>query len=191
MGTGNSMVSPVVDLQRSSLVLTSNRVNNVISDFATDPRVNAIGEDPTAFRYISKEVELINPATSIRVMLEGHLTSTNDIRAFYAIIDKQNFTPIFVPSPGYKNIIDQGFSGRAGQVLGQVIDPAKNDGLSDTFVAPTNEESFNPTDLVYNPYEFTIDNLPSFKSYRIKIVATSSSQVYVPQIKGLRVIAMA
>ncbi len=191
MGTGNSMVSPVVDLQRSSLVLTSNRVNNVISDFATDPRVNAIGEDPTAFRYISKEVELINPATSIRVMLEGHLTSRNDIRAFYAISDKQNFTPIFVPFPGYKNIIDQGFSGRAGQVLGQVIDPAKNDGLSDTFVAPTNEESFNPTDLVYNPYEFTIDNLPSFKSYRIKIVATSSSQVYVPQIKGLRVIAMA
>ena len=191
MGTGNSMVSPIVDLQRSSLVLTSNRVNNVISDFATDPRVNAIGEDPTAFRYISKEVELINPATSIRVMLEGHLTSRNDIRAFYAISDKQNFTPIFVPFPGYKNIIDQGFSGRAGQVLGQIIDSAKNNGLPDTFVAPTNEESFNPTDLVYNPYEFTIDNLPSFKSYRIKIVATSTSQVYVPQIKGLRVLAMA
>ena len=191
MGTGNSMVSPIVDLQRSSLILTSNRVNNVITDFATDSRVNIVGEDPTAFRYISKEVELINPATSIRVMLEGHLTSRNDIRVFYAISDKQNFTPIFVPFPGYQNIVDQGFSGRAGQVLGQVIDPAKNNGLPDTFVAPTNEESFNPNDLVFNPYEFTIDNLPSFKSYRIKIVATSTSQVYVPQIKGLRVLAMA
>ena len=114
-------------------------------------------------------------------MWEGHLTSRNDIRVFYANSDKQTFTPIFVPFPGYKNIDAQG----------QIIDPAKSDGLSDTFVAPTNEESFNPTDLVYNPYEFTIDNLPSFKSYRIKIVATSSSQVYVPQIKGLRVIAMA
>ena len=114
-------------------------------------------------------------------MLEGHLTSRNDIRAFYAISDKKNFTPIFVPFPGYKNIDEQG----------QIIDPANNDGLPDTFVPPTNEESFNPNDLVYNPYEFTIDNLPSFKSYRIKIVATSTSQVYVPQIKGLRVLAMA
>tara|TARA_B100000945_G_scaffold242152_1_gene198234 strand:- start:383 stop:910 length:528 start_codon:yes stop_codon:yes gene_type:complete len=175
------MVSPIVDLQRSSLVLTSNRVNKVITDYATDPRVNSIGEDPTAFRYISKEVELVNPATSIRIMLEGHLTSRNDIRVFYAISDKQNFTPIFVPFPGYKNLNDKG----------QVIDPAKNDGLPDTFIAPINEESFDPNELDFSPYEFTIDNLPSFKSYRIKIIATSTSQIYVPQMKGLRVIAMA
>ena len=109
------------------------------------------------------------------------MTSRNDIRVFYAISDKQNFTPIFVPFPGYKNLDEKG----------QVIDPSKNDGLPDTFVAPTNEESFDPNDLVFNPYEFTVDNLPSFKSYRIKIVATSTSQVYVPQMKGLRVLAMA
>tara|TARA_B100001250_G_scaffold12562_1_gene10957 strand:- start:1943 stop:9496 length:7554 start_codon:yes stop_codon:yes gene_type:complete len=181
LGTTDSRLSPLVDLQRSSLLLTTNRVNNVITDFATDPRVNEIGTDPTAFRYVSKEVELINPATSIRIMLEGHLTSSNDIRAFYAISDKENFNPIFVPFPGYANL-DQN---------GQVITPEKNNGQSDTFVAPTNEESFNPSELEFNPYEFTIDNLPSFKSYRIKIVATSTSQVYVPQIKALRVIAFA
>ena len=181
LGSSDSKLSPIIDLQRSSLILSSNRVNNVITDFATDPRVNEIGVDPTAFRYISKEVELVNPATSIRLMLEGHLTPRNDIRAFYAISDKENFNPIFVPFPGYSNL-DQD---------GQVIDPSKNNGQSDSFVTPTNEESFNTNNLEFNPYEFTVDNLPSFKSYRIKIVATSTSQVYVPQIKGLRVIALA
>ena len=181
LGTTDSRLSPIIDLQRSSLVLTSNRVNNVVTDFATDPRVNEMGTDPTAFRYISKEVELVNPATSIRIMLEGHLTSRNDIRAFYAISDKENFNPIFIPFPGYANL-DQN---------GQVIDLAKSNGQSDTFIAPTNEESFNSSELEFNPYEFTIDNLPSFKAYRIKIVATSTSQVYVPQIKALRVIAFA
>ena len=181
LGTTDSRLSPIIDLQRASLVLTSNRVNNVITDFATDPRVNELGTDPTAFRYVSKEVELVNPATSIRIMLEGHLTSRNDIRAFYAISDKENFNPIFIPFPGFSNL-DQN---------GQIIDPSKSNGQSDIFVAPTNEESFNPVELEFNPYEFTIDNLPSFKAYRIKLVATSTSQVYVPQVKALRVIAFA
>ena len=181
LGTANSKVSPMIDLQRCSLVLSSNRVNNVISDFATDSRVNSIGTDPTAFRYVSKEIELVNPATGLRVMLEGHLTPSNDIRLFYAISDKQNFNPIFIPFPGYKNLNEQG----------QVISVNKSNGQSDTLVAPTNEESFNPESLDFNPYEFTIDNLPSFRSYRIKIVATSTSQIYVPQVRSLRVIAMA
>ena len=34
-------------------------------------------------------------------------------------------------------------------------------------------------------------NSPSFRSYRIKIILTSTSQVYVPRVKDLRVIALA
>ena len=181
LGTVDSRISPLVDLQRSSLILTSNRINKVVTDFSTDPRVNALGTDPSAFKYISKEVGLKNPATSIRIMLEGHLTSLNDIRAFYAISGKENFNPIFVPFPGFSNLDENG----------KIISPEKNNGQSDTFVPPTNEESFNSSELEFNPYEFTIDNLPSFKAYRIKLVLTSTSQVYVPQIKALRVIALA
>jgi len=33
--------------------------------------------------------------------------------------------------------------------------------------------------------------LPSFKSYRIKLIMTSTNQVYVPRMKDLRVIALA
>ena len=181
LGTVDTRLSPVIDSQRVSVITTSNRVNNAISNYATDDRVKSVFDDPTACQYISKEIRLENPATSIKILLAGHIHVDANVRAFYAISDKQNFTPIFVPFPGYKNIDAQG----------QIIDPAKNDGLSDTFVPPTNEESFDPNDLIFNPYEFTVDNLPSFKSYRIKIVATSTSLVYVPQIKGLRVLAMA
>jgi len=38
---------------------------------------------------------------------------------------------------------------------------------------------------------FTIDQLPAFRSYRIKLLLTSTSQVYVPRVKDLRVIALA
>ena len=43
----------------------------------------------------------------------------------------------------------------------------------------------------YKELTFTIDQLPAFKSYRIKLLLTSTSQVYVPRVKDLRVIALA
>ena len=38
---------------------------------------------------------------------------------------------------------------------------------------------------------FTADDLPSFKYYRIKLVMTSTNQVYVPRVKNLKVLALA
>ena len=56
LNTADTRVTPVIDAQRVSAVLTSNRVNDVITNYATDPRVDSIDEDPTAFQYVSKEV---------------------------------------------------------------------------------------------------------------------------------------
>ena len=95
LNTTNSRVSPVVDLERINAILTSNRVNSVIDDYATDSRVNEIDRDPTACQYISKEISLQNPATSIKVLLNAHINNNNDIRAFYAISDTSGFEPIF------------------------------------------------------------------------------------------------
>jgi len=55
----------------------------------------------------------------------------------------------------------------------------------------TNSYGFNSEELEFKEYVFTADQLPSFRSYRIKILLTSTSQVYVPRIKDLRVIALA
>ena len=45
--------------------------------------------------------------------------------------------------------------------------------------------------LQFKEYSFTVDRLPTFRTYRIKLIMTSNSQVYVPRIRDLRVMALA
>jgi hypothetical protein len=181
LDTVDSRLSPVIDTQRVSAILTSNRVNSVITNYATDSRVNTIDQDPTAFQYISKEINLENGASSIKILLNAHINQYCDVRALYAISDKSNFNPVFVPFPGYLNL----------NTKNEVISFADSDGRSDVFVTPTQSLGFEASDIEFKEYVFTIDKLPSFKSYRIKLVLTSTNQVYVPRIKDLRVIALA
>jgi len=181
LGTSDSRVSPAIDTQRISAILTSNRVNNVIEDYATDPRVDIIDEDPSAFQYISKEITLENSASSIKIILDSHINPYSDIRAFYSISENSGFEPIFTPFPGYNNLDSRG----------QVINLEDNDGSSDRFVSPSNSLGFLSQDLEYKEYIFTADQLPPFRSYRIKLVMTSTNQVYVPRVRNLRVIALA
>ena len=179
--TLDSRVSPIIDTQRMSLVTTSNRVNSVVDDFATDPRVNTLGNDPSAFQYISKEVAMTNSASSLKVIVDGYLNTFSDIRGFYAISDKEGFSPIFTPFPGYNNL-----SG-----TGQIINKENNDGRSDVLVPSRNEYNFTPDETEFSSYSFTVDNLPAFRTYRIKFVLTSTSQVHAPRLSNLRVIALA
>jgi hypothetical protein len=72
LGTTDSKVSPVIDGQRVSTILTNNRVNSVVSNYATDNRVNSVTDDPTACQYLTKELQLENAATSIKIILSGH-----------------------------------------------------------------------------------------------------------------------
>jgi hypothetical protein len=181
LGTTDTKVSPVIDTQRISTILTSNRVNSVIENYATDARVDSIDEDPSAFQYISKEITLESPASSIKIILDAHINLYSDIRAFYAISENQNFDPIFTPFPGYKNL-DQ---------RGQIIDFENSDGLPDKFISSSNSIGFISQDLEYREYTFTADQLSQFRSYRIKLVMTSTNQVYVPRVRNLRVIALA
>jgi hypothetical protein len=181
LNTTDSRISPVIDGQRVSTILTSNRVNDVIEDYTTDPRANSLTDDPTACQYLSKELNLENPATSIKILVGAHIHLDADIRAFYAVSDKQGFKPVFTPFPGFKNLDKQG----------QVISPKNNDGQSDTLVVKSNSYGFEPQDIEYKDYTFTADNLPSFRSYRIKIILTSKNQAYVPRMKDLRVLALA
>ena len=179
--TVDSRVSPMIDTQRMSIVTTSNRVNNAISDFANDPRVNTLENDPSAFQYISKEVSMTNSATSLKVIVDGYLNTFSDIRGFFAISEKEGFTPIFTPFPGYNNISGSG----------QIINKENNDGRSDVLVPSRNEYNFTPNETEFSSYSFTIDNLPAFRTYRLKFVLTSTSQVHAPRLSNLRVIALA
>ena len=52
--TSNPNLSPVVDLQRMSAVLISNRVDAPITNYKQDPRVKTLFDDPTASQYLSR-----------------------------------------------------------------------------------------------------------------------------------------
>ncbi|MGA1049401.1 MAG: hypothetical protein ACO3UU_15450, partial [Minisyncoccia bacterium] len=181
LGSVDEKVSPVIDMHRVNAVLTSNRVNSIITNYSTDSRVNGLKTDPTAFQYPSKEIVLQNPATSLKILVDAYINEYSNIRAFYAISDSSNFEPLYVPFPGYNNLNN----------LGEVIDVTNSEGLSDNLIQPSSQTGFNSADLDFKEYSFTADNLSSFKAFRIKLVITSTNQVYVPRIRNLKVIALA
>ena len=181
LNTTDTRVSPVIDSQRVSAILTSNRVNNIVTNYATDSRVNTLTEDPTACQYISNEIVLENSATSIKVIVAAHIDESSDIRGFFAVNNKPGLEPVFTPFPGYSNLNSRG----------QVIASENNNGESDVFVTKSNILAFEAAKVDYKEYTFTIDQLPSFRTYRIKLNLTSTNQCFVPIIKELRVIALA
>ena len=181
LNTTDSRISPILDGQRVSAVMTSNRVNDVIENYATDPRVDSPLEDPTACTYVSKEILLENPASSIKIILSAHLHEDSDVRAFYSVNGEEGLDPIFTPFPGFSNL----------NVRGEIINAENNDGRSDSFVVKSNTYTFDAYQTDYKEYIFTIDDLPSFRNYRIKLNLISKTQCYVPKIRDLRVIALA
>ena len=179
--TGSPFVSPIIDLDRVGVILTSNRLNQPINNYITDNRVNNLLDDPNSFVYATKPITLENGATSIKIHMEGHINVTSDIRAFYAITDDPNGELIYQPFPGYNNLFN----------TGQVKDPYKNDGLPDKLVPKTDIVAYTANQVIYNDYEFTIDNLPTFRNFSIKLIGTGTNQAQPPRVKNLRVLALA
>jgi hypothetical protein len=66
---------------------------------------------------------------------------------------------------------------------GNIINVYNSDGSSDVKVPESNLNE-------YRDYTFTADDIAPFTSFAIKIIGSSSNQVYTPIIKDLRVIAL-
>ena len=181
LSTTNAYVSPVIDLDRVGMIFTSNRVNNPISDYVNDDRVSTLKDDPSSFVYATKPISLETPASSIKVFMTAYVNTQNDIRGFYSITDDPNEELIYYPFPGYNNLTSNG----------EILNLSNSDGLSDKKVSKVDTVGFDSEILDFREYEFTIDNLPSFRYFGIKLVGTSTNQAYPPRIKDLRVIALA
>jgi len=181
MTTNNPNLSPIVDLDRIAVILTSNRVDNPITDYSSDPRTSTVVDDPNSFVYASKPVTLETPATSIKIYMTGHINVFSDIRAFYAISNDPDQELIYNPFPGYTNLLPSG----------EIIDPNKNNGLPDKALPKTDKLAYTSSQVVYKDYEYTIDNLASFRYFSIKLVGTSTNAAQPPRVKDLRVISLA
>ena len=181
LASSENTVSPVIDIQRMNAILTTNRIDNVISDVTEDSRVDTLLGDPSAATYISKENTLETSATSIKIIVDAHVNKFTDIRAFYAVSESEGFEPIFIPFPGFDNLDENG----------RVRTSDKSSGRPDSSIPASDPTGFIPEELQYREYTFTANELPSFKSFRIKFLMTSTNQAFVPRLTSLKVIATA
>ena len=95
----------MIDLDRISLILINNRINEPIKDYANDFRANSLTEDPTSAVYLSKIVELAKSADSLKVYFDAFKHPSSDIRVGYRLfrVDAPQ-EPLWELFPGFENL---------------------------------------------------------------------------------------
>ena len=175
-------LSPVIDLQRLSMVAVANKITVIDSSSDVYPTsiYSAMTEpegDNHAAIYLTKKINLENAATSLRVILDANREDAASIKVLYKILrvdDAFDFDEI-----GYKFFNDD------GTVAGS--------GGPDVTVNPS--ISLNQ----FNEYEYTAGvtddgigtSLGEFISFQIKIVLRTTNSARPPRVQQLRVLALA
>jgi hypothetical protein len=183
MSTEDSRISPVIDTIKVNAILTSNIINSPYgigenSNYQNDDSVRSLYDDKHEAIYISTPVKLSIPANSIKVLLTALRNETNDIRVLYQTFrdDSPQQSQNFELFPGASNYrVD-------GQGISRVIDPSLNDGSADKSSNPTSTDGFLD-------YEYSVDDLPEFNAFAIKIVMAGNNQAVPPVISSVRAIA--
>ena len=176
-------VSPIVDTDRFGVITTTNRIDNPITDYKSDSRVNSLINDPNSACYITKRVGLENPATSLQVRFAAFNHVSNDIRVLYRILraDVPSNEEPFILFPGFSNLKDTTGDGFGDEVL----IAGNGDGTPDRIVPSSRTQN------EFRDYQFTANDLPEFHGFQIKVLLTSTNQAIVPRLKDFRTIALA
>ena len=182
MGTGDPNLSPAVNVSTASVVFGRNRLNNPVSDYAYDGRVNLVQEDPHSAVYATGIVRLQQPATSLKVLVSSYRHSSADFRVLYQLFraDSNGVEQAYELFPGYDNLTDTNGDGYGDKV----IDSTLNNGRADAFVRSSNDGEFLE-------YQFSADELEQFNAFRVKIVMSGTNEARSPRFKDLRTIALA
>ena len=181
--TTDNRVSPVLDTAQMGAILSTNLVNNPlgigdVATYADDDTVRSLDKDKHSAIYISKPVRLKLPANSLKVLLTASRNNLNDIRVLYQLFrdDAPDASQNYELFPGYSNYqVD-------GQGIKRVVDASRNDGSADSRITQTSDRSFKD-------YEYSVDDLPDFNGFAIKIVMASENQATPPILKDMRAIA--
>ena len=184
MTSNDKNLSPVLDVQNATFVLGRNKINDPIGadNYASDDQTNGIIGDPHGSMFISKKVNLKQPATSIKVFVAANVRPQADFRVYYRLFtaDSSEVSSTYRAFPGYKNLIDTDGDGYGDQI----IDLGLNDGRSDALVKKNGQDDFSE-------YQFTANDLEQFSGFTIKIVMTSTNECVPIRLKDFRAIALA
>lgn len=167
--TRSTFVSPVVDLQRTSLTLAQNKIDNQVASTPSAVQnvpINYVAEsDPkkgsAAAKHITKPVTLVEDATGIKTLLTANVPLNSNFEIWFRTT-LANGTPI--------------------------------EDVSWTLQEPENTLPKDANPDVFREYEYVMGGaggtLSPFNQFQLKIVMKSSNNCRVPKIRDLRAIAL-
>ena len=121
-------------------------------------------------KYVTKEISIENPATSIDVKLTANVTDTKNLQILYKLkksSSQENFEDI-----------EWIYFNTSGEPDVDTIASSEN-----SISGITEKQSS------YQELSYSIENLPEFSSYAIKIVMKSNNPAFVPKIQDMRAVA--
>ena len=184
MSSGDTNLSPVIDVKNATFILGRNKINNPIGadNYATDTRSKQLSDDPHGSIFVSKKVSLAQPATSIKVLVAANRQPEADFRVYYRLYtaDSSEVSQSYRPFPGHENLVDIDGDGFGDQI----IDLGMSDGRPDAFVKANGQDDFSE-------YQFSVEDLEQFSGFSIKIVMTSTNECVPVRLKDFRAIALA
>lgn len=154
LSTTDSKISPIIDLDRISLL----SLDNIISSSSQREIPQDAGQ--ALARYISKTVDLENPADGINIYFDGMLP------------DESCNIEVYVKRRLLSN------SAEFEQISWTKINP-----VGDKRLSVNSDYEFQETEYSYQ------DDDEQFDRFSIKIVFTSTNKAFAPEIKNLRAIA--
>tara|TARA_B100000579_G_scaffold54205_1_gene38033 strand:+ start:20290 stop:27834 length:7545 start_codon:yes stop_codon:yes gene_type:complete len=182
MNSNDPNLSPVLDAQNATFILGRNKVNSPIDDHVTDTRSTQLIGDPHGSIFVTKKVNLQQPASSIRVLVAANVQPEADFRVYYRLYsaDSSETSQVYRPFPGYSNLIDTNGDGYGDRV----IDHGMNNGSADAQVKKSGQNDFSE-------YQFTVNDLEQFSGFKIKIVMSSTNECVPVRLKDFRALALA
>jgi len=180
----DSNVSPFIDTENITYVqLASNLINNPIGfsnpvSYALNDSVRSLTKDKHSTVLVTKPVKMKLPANALSVTLTASKSTSSDFRVLYRLfrVDAPELSQNFELFPGYSNSTIDGIGNKV------VIDPSLNDGTPD--LKPINSDDLSP-----KSYTYSVENLPDFDAFSIKVVMASTNQALPPIIGSLSAIA--
>ena len=184
MTSSDVNLSPVLDVQNATFIAGRNKINNPIGEdnYATDDRSSKVTGDPHGSIFVTRKVNLAQPASSLKVLVAANVQPQADFRVYYRLFtaDSSEVSQSYRAFPGFKNLIDTDGDGFGDQV----IDIGLNDGRADAKVNKSGQNGFSE-------YQFSVDDLEQFNGFTIKIVMSSTNECVPVRLKDFRAIALA
>lgn len=136
-------------------------------DYVSD---NTSKNSSSAAKYVTKEVSINSPATTIDVRLTVNVKDVQNVQVLYRYkkaSSQENFEDI-----------DWIYFNESGEP--DILEIASSE---NTISAVTEKQSS------YQEFKYSVSNLPEFSSFAVKIVMKSVDPAYVPKIQDIRAVA--